>query len=259
MTHPGLAISTIAGVLMGAAIILCAQPVRADAPTRDTIRYCYNDWPPYSYLQEGEPAGVSVIVLREASRRAGYAARFVELPWKRCLRWVREGRFDAVIDAARRDDFLQGPTSYSVYTNTFWQRAGGVLGGPDPRALAGRSLGLVAGYTYGDALEAEIEETDIAVAFAKDDPDNAALLAHGRVDAIIGDFVGTRLLADRAGLDIEPVLPHHSVDRLYPSFNRDRAAMHDRVDAAVAGMIADGSVDVIYRSVAGIGFSEILP
>ncbi|KAA3625938.1 MAG: hypothetical protein DWQ08_08660, partial [Proteobacteria bacterium] len=94
-----------------------------DVLAQATLNFCFNAWPPYTYVEDGKAQGVSVEIAREAATRAGFAATFVELPWIRCLEAVRkDDRVDAVLDAARRPDFIQGSTSTSVYTNTFWVR-----------------------------------------------------------------------------------------------------------------------------------------
>jgi len=242
-----------------AAAVLCAVPLAGSAEAQSLIRYCFNDWPPYTHVSEGTPTGISVRILDEASRRAGYVAEFRELPWKRCLQWVLEGKQDAVIDAAGREAYLQGPTSFSVYTNTFWQRPDGVMNAPDTAQLAGESLGLVLGYEYGSRLEREIAEAGVIVDHAADDQNNAHKLAYGRLDAIIGDFVNTRIHAANDGLDLVPVLPHHSFDLLYPSFNPSLIEMQRRVDAALAEMLRDGSIDEIYRSEIDVTFSDVMP
>lgn len=236
-------------------VILQWSPAAAEA----TVDYCFNHWPPYATLDKGETKGISITVLREASRRAGYEARFVELPWKRCLQAVERGKIDAVIDAAERDEFLQGPASFSVYTNTFWFRAGETVGGNLPGALKGRRIGLVAGYTYGDELESAIEAAGIVTDLASNDANNVDKLVARRVDAIIGDYVSTRLYAETNGLRLTPALPHYSVDRLFPSFNKERAAVHNDIDAALSTMIEDGTVDRIYLDALGIRFAALMP
>ena len=35
------------------------------------VTFCFNNWPPYTQMVEGKPAGLSVEILREAAARGG--------------------------------------------------------------------------------------------------------------------------------------------------------------------------------------------
>lgn len=197
------------GVLAALAIVmLAAVPVQSRAES-ERIRFCFSPWPPYTYTENGKAAGLSIRVLDEAARRAGLAVEYHERPWKRCLHEVRAGAFDAVIDAAQRSDFLQGPTSYSVYTNTFWVREDTPIQAFSMPALGGSTVGLVTGYTYPDEL---VKTPPYAIDYSVDDETNLRKLAVGRVDAVVADRVSAMHAADGAGLPLRPLRPTHSFD-----------------------------------------------
>lgn len=241
------------------AIVLVFFFGSANARAEDA-RYCFNNWPPYTYLDDtGEAVGISIDILKQASQRAGYEPVFTELPWERCLRDVVEGRQDAVIDAASRDAYLQGNVSFSVYTNTFWIRDGNDDAIPLQPSFKGHRLGLVRGYVYGDELDEEIAQSGAIIDYAKDDWQNVRKLSYGRTDAIIGDYVSTRIFAMENDLDVKPVLPHHSFDRLYPSFNLGQDVMHAKINTVLAEMMKDGTIDRIYLDALGVPFSDIIP
>jgi len=224
--------------------------------TAPPVRFCFNNWVPYAVADDTGIHGITVAVLTEAARRADLAATFEELPWKRCLEMVRQGRLDAVVDAADRPEFLQGPASYSVYTNTIWVGAETRMESLAFEALSGKKMGLVDGYSYPDQLMVQLQASGLKIDYSVDDATNIRKLAFGRVDSIVGDFVGTLLFAREHGLNIHPLTPNHSFDRLYPSFNKTRADLQRAIDKSLAGMIADGSIDRIYRKHIGIGFEE---
>lgn len=223
------------------------------------VRYCFNDWPPYAMMTDGEAGGISVEILREATKRAGMKANFVELPWKRCLEMVRRGSLDAVIDAAERPDFRQGEVSFSYYTNTFWVREDFPIDSLDFTALAGKTIGVIDGYVYPDALMEDIGRAGMRIETSIDDGTNIRKLAFGRVDSIIGDYVATLRFAEENGLALKPLAPTHSADRLYPSFNKDRADLHKQIDERLAGMMADGTIEAIYRRYLGKSLDDIWP
>lgn len=91
-------------------------------PQDNEVRFCFNSWPPYVKVEQDQSTGITVDILREAARRAGLKVSFRELPWNRCLQNVRDGEFDAVLDAAERTEFLRGPVSFSLHTYSFWIR-----------------------------------------------------------------------------------------------------------------------------------------
>ena len=245
------------GVLIGLLGVLFLQgTLRAD---EGQVRYCFNDWPPYARMEGESAVGISIDILREATERAGMAAMFLELPWNRCLEMVRGGELDAVIDAAERSEYLQGPTSFSYYTNTVWVRDDFPADSLDFDALRGKTMGLIDGYKYQDSLWSELRGAGMMIDYSVNDRANIRKLAFARVDAIIGDFVGTLTFAQENDLKLKPLTPTHSADRLYASFNRDREEIHARIDAALAAMMADGSVDRVYRRHLGKSLDEIGP
>jgi len=222
------------------------------------VTFCFNNWPPYTQMVEGKPAGLSVEILREAAARTGLRPTFVELPWNRCLQSVRGGYVDAVIDAAPRAEFLQGPASFSVYTNTFWVRDNDPLHAFDLPALQNYRIGLVNGYVYPKPLHDALRPPAYQIEYSVDDPANVMKLGYGRVDAIIGDYIATRVLAREHRLSLRALQPPHSFDRLYPSFNRNRADLHKRIDVAIAAMIKEGFVDEIYHRRFGISLTDLI-
>lgn len=244
-----IAVVCLGSLITGAGFAQQGQP---------TVRFCFNSWPPYIQQDETGISGISFDVLTEAARRADLSAVFVELPWNRCLEMVRQGTMDAVVDAAGREEFLHGPSSYSVYTNTIWMRDDDALASFSFDLLEGRRIGLVHGYEYPDALYGDMTKGGLTYEYSVDDAANVRMLAFGRVDAIVADLVSTLSFAREHGLSIHPLYPDHSVDRLYPSFNPDRADLHQALDAALADMIDDGTVDRAYRNHLGVGFEDVV-
>lgn len=235
------------------------SPFAANAQSEGgTVRFCFNDWPPYTESDADGNYGISVDILREAAARADLVATFEELPWNRCLEMVRQGELDAVVDAAIRTEYLQGPASFSLYANLFWVRDDSSYMDPEMSDMAGARLGLVAGYDYPANLMEQASDLNLTIEYSVDDWANIRQLAFGRVDVILADFVGTHIYAAEEGLSVHPLSPAHSVDSLYPSFNREKAGMQRAIDAAIREMLEDGTVDRIYMDHIGVSFSEIL-
>ena len=223
-----------------------------------TVRFCFNNWAPYAVADAKGTHGISVEILVEAAKRAGLNATFEELPWNRCLEMVRQGKLDAVMDAAERDEFLQGPVGYVVYSNTLWVREADYRDGMTLEDLAGKRVGLVDGYVYPDGFLDLLKTKSMPLEYSVDDEQNIQKLAFSRVDAIVADFVSTLLFARERGLKIRALVPAHSFDRLYPSFSREREELHRLIDRSLDEMMKDGSINRIYRAQIGIGIDEAL-
>ncbi len=220
----------------------------------DAASFCFNDWPPYAMMAGGDARGVTVEIVRRAAGLIGRETRFVEREWSECLRLVEDGELDAVLDAARRDAYLQGPTSFNSYTDTFWVGTRGNINRYDQ--LKGGKIALVEGYNYADSLLEHIESLQARIVRGADDPTNIRDLASGEIDAAVADLASTFAFTREHNLPVHPILPPFSVDRLYVSFNRQKAELQREFDRAFARLIEEGVVDEIYVKHIGTPYSS---
>ena len=160
-------------------VLFMAEPVKGAAADSPMVKYCYNDWRPYTFTRGDQPAGLSVEIMREATRRIGAEAELSELPWKRCLDLVAKGQMDAVMDAASRPQFVHGEVSYSIYSDTFWTLADAGINRFSWDLVRGKSVGLVNGYQYGAALTDNLAKANVRIVYSYDDPANIRMLTGG--------------------------------------------------------------------------------
>lgn len=220
------------------------------------VTFCFNDWPPFVTNTNAGPEGISIAIIKESARRIGLQVRFEELPWNRCLQKVKDGEIDAVIDAAERTEFIQGPASFSLFSDTFWVREqGGAVNYSD---ISGGKVGLVDGYNYGSSLLDYLDVLNLQQEMAVDDPTNIRKLAFGRVNVIIADLASTLHFSRRHGLSIRPILPPFSYDRLYASFSQDKVEIQHQFDQIFTELLNDGFIDTVYQQHLGTSYSEIL-
>lgn len=240
--------------LRACCLALILVGVSPGAMSADGVIFCFNDWPPYTEMRDRGPGGITVEIVQHAAEILGHQARFVERPWDECLERVKSGEYDAVLDAAKRDVYLQGPTSFNSYTDTFWVRNDSKISRYDE--LGGGRIGLVKGYKYADSLMKHVEDLGMEIARGEDDPSNINMLAAGELDAVIADLASTFVLTNKNNLQVHPILPPFSVDLLYPSFNRERVELQREFDRVFARLIEQGYVDQVYKAHIGTTFSS---
>ena len=93
---------------------------------------------------------------RAAFAAAGVTVEFKTMPYARCMQAVRQGVelgcFDTLKDASTRDDYLFHEQPLFKATIAIYAPAA-FAGSVNAQQLAGHSVGLTNGYTYGDTIE----------------------------------------------------------------------------------------------------------
>lgn len=234
------------------ALVLLISPVSVLAD--DRVTFCLVDWLPYTEMTDGVADGITVRIIRRAAQIIGREIRFVLREWNECLEKVKQGEFDVVLDAAKRDAYLQGPTSFNSYVDTFWVSNKSKIIRYDQ--LSGGKVALVEGYVYDDRLHAHLKDLNAEVVHGKDDQTILQDLALGRLDAAVADLASTFAYTRQHNLQIHPILPPFTADRLYASFNRDKVDLQREFDRAFATLIEQGYVDEVYKEFIGTPFSS---
>lgn len=235
------------------ALLLASWPAHAD----HTMKFCFNSWEPFTYLdKKGKPQGISIDIVRHVAQEMNQVIELNHLPWKRCLQQVQSGKIDAVIDAAKRDAFLQGPTSVGLFSNTVWVHQGDPLRFLKSYAdLKGRKVGFVDGYKYPKDFT-DIE--DLKIDYSLDDLTALRKLSAKRVDFVVADITNTYAAIKNFNLNIKPLRPTPSADKLYISFNKNKTALQKEFDRTLLKLLNEGQVDAIYQKHIQQTFSDIV-
>lgn len=238
------------GMLLFCLLLVHAKVLAADK----AVVFCHVDWPPYTETINGEAQGITISIIREAAKLLGREISFVKREWNECLEQVKQGGFDAILDAAKRETYLQGPASFNSYIDAFWVRNESGINSYDQ--LAGAKIALVKGYAYDDRLMAQLEDLGVEVIRGIDDPTIVRELAMGKVDAAVGDLASTFHFASGENLQIHPILPPFTEDQLYTSFYAGRPRVQREFDRAFARLLEQGFVDEVYQKYIGVTYSS---
>jgi polar amino acid transport system substrate-binding protein len=213
-------------------------------------------FPPYSYLQDGRPAGIDVEIMQELSRRSGVAFDIQLVPFRRLIESLRQGTVDlgmAVLRSSERE-------SFSIYSGVLHMSSYAlfVLKGREfpfttLASLHGKRIGRVRGFFISEDFDAELAAGRIPVTESAIAEQSIRMLVAGRVDAISGQSVVTRYLAREMGLAdrlsalpqaLAPDRPAHLVlSRASAVADKERLA--ERLRLVLEGMHRDGTIGQI--------------
>lgn len=232
-------------------VLAIALPARAER-----LRICFEEWAPFSSMVGGKAEGIVVAAMDLALSAAGHTAGFSELPYRRCANGVRAGTYDAMLMTSDEPGLV--PMRVSI---AFWEV--GIVARPDwPRdsftALSdfnGRSVGLVDAYGYHPAVTEA--QAGWRVEFVTEALFNLRKAASGRIDATVVDIPWTRIQAEREGLKLKVLTPTLFATPQYLFLNPAKAGLVPGLDAALQGLIDDGTVDRLYRQSLGIDFHTV--
>ncbi len=85
-------------------VVICYSPTWAVAAQK--LSFCYETWHPFAYVNEaGETVGEHIELLEQALALTDYQGVFLELPFMRCLKQVRNGQIDFALHVDEEDNF----------------------------------------------------------------------------------------------------------------------------------------------------------
>jgi polar amino acid transport system substrate-binding protein len=249
--RPSAALSALA-LALALLLLLAPAPARAD-----TFRLATLDYPPYSVARRGAVTGIAAETVRAAFARLGHEARIELLPWAEALDQAKNGEIDGVFTIFRtpeREAFLD--FSREVLADqvmVLLARAGSGLEIESLSAVAGKNIGVVRGLSYGPVFDqaARTGALPRITAFASGEENLKALLA-GRVDLAVSNRYGAMDILTRLGraADTEELSPPLETAPSYLAFSRRKnlAALRDAVDATLAKMRRDGTLQTILEA-----------
>jgi polar amino acid transport system substrate-binding protein len=203
---------------------------------------------PYVFEDEKAPGqirGFEVDIAEALARRLGLRARFVQNDWSNLLPALERGDFDLALngleDTPDRRARARLSIPYFVYGETLAVARGAPFRSLD--ALAGKRVATLNQTVAHDLLK----RRPLEVVLYEGQQEPYADLANGRVDAVLLDHV----IADVYGCNTRGVecLPGDVARGVYViGMRRDRPALGDAVDRALAAMIADGELRRILQA-----------
>jgi len=252
-----------AGMAAPAMAKMAAAP--ASAPEALPARLvCHDDiFVPYVMLNQGHIEGLNVDILREAATRLGISIEFRVMPWRRLENELAkpQGSVDCAFAMSRtpqREQYLEfgkaplQPTEYALFVR---QPEGMTASVTKLDDLAGRVIGVRAGFRLPDAIAAGAAQGRWTLAEVPSDTANFQKLALRRVDAVLADSsVGLYTLKQLKLADIRRLVPPLTRFDTYLVFRKNAAspALAAAFDRELKRMRQDGTFARISAAYLGV-------
>jgi polar amino acid transport system substrate-binding protein len=173
-------------------LVLAARPsaLLAEAPVQV---FCDAANPPFMYATTDQKAsGIYPAIIAEAFSRMGVPVRISAEPWKRALAEVESGTggIGGIYKTAARLE------KYDYSDELYVERLQMVTLAARPftlsglESLRGMRLGVLRGWSYGDAFDRARAAGDFTVEEVESDAQNLSKLQAGRIDAVIATREG---------------------------------------------------------------------
>jgi len=231
------------------ALTVCVM-ILAGSLRAETLRFCYDPYPPYTLGTEGIAEGGLKVALLDAvmDRIEGVSATVTLLPWKRCQCQTRAGSFDGILPLfknAEREEYLAFSQAAFDEKSVLWHRSGQFDGTFEWTGEYEPFMSLRLGMLVGSYIDADMEaafESNGGITRTRDVSSLMELLIKGRVDLVATDAeVGQYVLVTNGWQDAARFFkrPINSQESYFGLSKASGASKHiDAFDAAI-GLLKD--------------------
>jgi polar amino acid transport system substrate-binding protein len=243
-TYRGLQIALVSAAL---ALIGLVSGVRAEEAIAVD-----NANPPFMFEQKGTAAGIYPALVTEIFKRIETPVTISSLPWKRALMNLDNG-LSGVAGIYKNEERLK---KYSYTDMLFSEEVqifvekGQAFPYTSIDSLKGKTIGVIAGWSYGDAFDGARSAGVLKVEEAPSDALNFKKLVNGRLDVVLA-IREAAAVAEAGMRDQMEALPQSfSVNPSYIAFSNktDKAALIARINETLGAMHKDGTFDGIVKS-----------
>lgn len=217
-------------------------------------------FPPYQFVQDGNPTGFDADVARAVARRLGQEARFEQGAWDDVLNLLRFGRIDAIAGMEINDfrrEYFDFSTPYAKRHDAVFVPANSTL--ETTEDLFGR---IISGdrHSYVELLwKNQGIHHRIRIMQTASKEESMTLLAQGKTVAAIMPLQVGRFLARGMGFEVRVLLNPDPGSQVALAVRKGDKALLERIDAALAAMAADGELEALRTQWFGAASDEAAP
>ncbi len=236
-------------------VVFCLWPlsVASQPPLRLAT---VDNFPPFSFMEQGRLTGVDVDVVYEMASRLNLRIEIESFPWARVMEFVKDGSVDGGFAA-----FLTPERkTFCLYTGILhyeefhiFVKKGREFPFSKLKDLYGKTIGKDIGVFVSQAFERDVKEGKIIVENVSDvDLLNLKKISLDRIDAMIGDVGVTAYHAKKLGMEREIVSlgPIHEKQAAYLILSKkstfpDKLIWQEKMRYTLVQIWEDGTYNAI--------------
>ena len=163
------------------------------------LRMVTLQYPPYQYIEEDSLQGAAFEVVTEVFKNLGYKIDLEILPWGRALKYVQDGRVDAVFTIYKSDErerFLQYTNEILVMQRVafFKLKDSNFIYNGDLSSLKDMTISVVQSVNYGKTFQNGIDNNYFNIVHSVDGDRSLQTILHKRADLMVSNVDGANFL-----------------------------------------------------------------
>lgn len=260
---PGVRLSRLLLLLAAACGVLLGvlAPATASAADEDRVVRVGTEgvYPPFTYRDPdtNELTGFDVEVVRAIGEEAGWDVRFVEAPFDSLFPALDSGRLDVIANQVTINDERKARYLFSTpYTYSH----GVIVTAKDTDDITtlGDLKGRTAAQTASSNWAQVAKDAGAKVKYVQDFGPGVALVAQGRVDAIVNDNIAVLDYLATSGNDQVKIAGDAGDEVLEQAlaFTKDEPELRDEADAAIKALTDDGTLATISEKYFGADVTQ---
>jgi His/Glu/Gln/Arg/opine family amino acid ABC transporter permease subunit len=234
-----LPLAAVCGLLLG-------LPAPAGADDEPVVRVgTEGTYPPFTYddPDTGQLTGFDVEVMRAVGEEAGWDVRFVEAPFDSLFPALDSGRIDVI---ANQVTINPDREARYLFSTPYTYSHGVIVTAADNddittlADLKGRTTAQTSSSNWAQVAR----DAGAKVQYVQDFGPGVELLAQGRVDAIVNDYIAVLDYLASSGTDEVKIAGNAGDETLKQAlvFRKDDPQLRQQADAALAALAADGTL-----------------
>ncbi|MGP1458280.1 MAG: ABC transporter substrate-binding protein [Treponema sp.] len=219
-------------------------------------------YPPFEYFAvDGKtPLGFDIALARECARRLNLEPRFIDTAWDGIFAGLDAGRYDIIVSAVAMTEMRKARYDFSdAYIGngqSIIVRKDSALDIKEPADLKGKKIGYQAECASDFFMERKASE---GLNFTKSEYDKVMNayddLRLGRIDAVVSDYLVAVSYLEREDSAFKAVWIGDPDECFGICMKKGRVELTAKLNAALAGMKADGTLKKLYIETFGTDLS----